>query len=446
MIHFQAIQFVSWLIKLFIFQTVSQYRFKYHNLLLIPMIIALVDYFYYEAIFWGEIFFLPIIAIFIKYNNNWNWTQYFFYSFFTLSLDDILMRISTIYFQFIFRVSYEEIIQHAWSGWIPMVLIPIFYLAFFSVSKLDIEAIHDSARINNLYKIIVKFNISLILYSFLNYTLSSLSALEYYGIFENPFNDIYYQRLILFCYFPIFLGFLFYINYIVKTEQNNKIQKIKDTQISAMKTYSNHVEALYKEIRSFRHDYSNLLISLNESINSKDISSVKAIYDTVLATTSNKFKHSKYDIANLSNLQNPAMKSILSAKLIEAQNYGIELNVEIEESISEPNSIELVEFLQMLSIFLDNAIEAALESSIPKLSFVYFEEHSHKIIVIENSIKNDSIDTKKIFQEGYSTKGTDRGLGLSNVKEILQRNPNIVLKTDSQSYLFKQELIILEKK
>ncbi|HFR3767497.1 TPA: ATP-binding protein, partial [Streptococcus suis] len=210
MIHFQAIQFVSWLIKLFIFQTVSQYRFKYHNLLLIPMIIAIVDYFYYEAIFWGEIFFLPIIAIFIKYNNNWNWTQYFFYSFFTLSLDDILMRISTIYFQFIFRVSYEEIIQHAWSGWIPMVLIPIFYLAFFSVSKLDIEAIHDSARIDNLYKIIVKFNISLILYSFLNYTLSSLSALEYYGIFENPFNDIYYQRLILFCYFPIFLGFLFY--------------------------------------------------------------------------------------------------------------------------------------------------------------------------------------------------------------------------------------------
>ncbi|MGU8055157.1 sensor histidine kinase [Streptococcus suis] len=445
MIHFQAIQFVSWLIKLFIFQTVSQYRFKYHNLLLIPMIIALVDYFYYEAIFWGEIFFLPIIAIFIKYNNNWNWTQYFFYSFFTLSLDDILMRISTIYFQFIFRVSYEEIIQHAWSGWIPMVLIPIFYLAFFSVSKLDIEAIHDSARINNLYKIIVKFNISLILYSFLNYTLSSLSALEYYGIFENPFNDIYYQRLILFCYFPIFLGFLFYINYIVKTEQNNKIQKIKDTQISAMKTYSNHVEALYKEIRSFRHDYSNILISLNESIKNEDISAVKEIYHTVLANSGQRFKHSKYDIAHLSNLNNAAMKSIVSAKLIEAQNYGIDLTIEIEDPIEEPDGIELVEFLQMLSIFLDNAIEAALESSIPKLSFVYFEDHSQKVLVIGNTSKDEKVDTKQVFTAGYSTKGENRGLGLANVKEILERNPDIVLKTESRDYYFKQELIFSEK-
>ncbi|HFR3771697.1 TPA: sensor histidine kinase, partial [Streptococcus suis] len=224
-----------------------------------------------------------------------------------------------------------------------------------------------------------------------------------------------------------------------------KIQKIKDTQIRAMKTYSNHVESLYKEIRNFRHDYSNLLISLNESINSKDISSVKDIYDTVLATTSNKFKHSKYDIANLSNLQNTAMKSILSAKLIEAQNYGIELNVEIEESISEPNSIELVEFLQMLSIFLDNAIEAALESSIPKLSFVYFEEHSQKVLVIGNTSKDEKVDTKQVFTAGYSTKGENRGLGLANVKEILERNPDIVLKTESRDYYFKQELIFSEK-
>lgn len=44
MIHFQAIQFVSWLIKLFIFQQVSQYKFRYKTLLLVPLVIALIDY------------------------------------------------------------------------------------------------------------------------------------------------------------------------------------------------------------------------------------------------------------------------------------------------------------------------------------------------------------------------------------------------------------------
>lgn len=441
-IHFQVIQFVSWLIKLFIFQQVSQYKFRYKTLLLVPLVIALIDYVYYDIIFYGEIFFLPIIALYIKSHRQWNWTQYFFYTFFTMSLDDILMRTSSIYFQFIFRISYFEIQNYIWLDWLNLPLTFTFYVGLFYVFRLDIRAVHIGTQSRQLYKLIRLFNISLIAYSIMNYVLSSLSVLYKSG----PFDDIYYQRLVLFCYFPIFLGFLFYINYIVKLEQNNEIQKIKDTQIRAMKNYSNHVESLYKEIRGFRHDYSNILISLNESIKNEDISAVKEIYHTVLANSGQRFKHSKYDIAHLSNLNNAAMKSIVSAKLIEAQNYGIDLNIEIEEPISEPASIELIELLQILSIFLDNAIEAALESSIPKLSFVYFEEHSHKIIVIENSIKNDSIDTKKIFQEGYSTKGTDRGLGLSNVKEILQRNPNIVLKTDSQSYLFKQELIILEKK
>lgn len=358
-----------------------------------------------------------------------------------MSLDDILMRISSIYFQFIFRISYFEIQNYIWLDWLSLPLTFIFYVGLFYVFRLDIRAVHIGTQSRQLYKLIRLFNISLIAYSIINYVLSSLSVVYKSG----PFDDIYYQRLVLFCYFPIFLGFLFYINYIVKLEQNNEIQKIKDTQIRAMKNYSNHVESLYKEIRGFRHDYSNILISLNESIKNEDISAVKEIYHTVLANSGQRFKHSKYDIAHLSNLNNAAMKSIVSAKLIEAQNYGIELNVEIEESISEPNSIELVEFLQMLSIFLDNAIEATLEASAPRLSFIYFEDHSQKVLVIGNTSKDEKVDTKQVFTAGYSTKGENRGLGLANVKEILERNPDIVLKTESRDYYFKQELIFSEK-
>lgn len=445
MIHFQAIQFVSWLIKLFIFQQVSQYKFRYKTLLLVPLVIALIDYIYYDIIFYGEIFFLPIIALYIKSHRQWNWTQYLFYSFLTFSLDDILMRLSTIYFQFIFRVSYEEITQYTWSGWIPTVLIPLFYLGFFSVSKIDIDAIQNGVRTNRLYRTIRWFNVSLVLYSFLNYILASLSVLEIRGIIETHLDDIYYQRLVLFLYLPIFLGFLFYINYIVKLEKDKEIQRIKDVQLRDMAAYSSHVESLYREIRGFRHDYSNLLISLNEAIRSQDISEVQGIYDTVLASTGQKFKHSKYNIAHLSNLKNAAMKSIVSAKLIEAQNYGIDLTIEIEDPIEEPEGIELVEFLQLLSIFLDNAIEATLEASAPRLSFVYFEDHSQKVLVIGNTSKDEKVDTKQIFTAGYSTKGENRGLGLANVKEILERNPDIVLKTESRDYYFKQELVFSEK-
>lgn len=442
---YYIVQFISWLIRLLIFQRVSQYSLKIKSLLFILFGIILVDYFYYAAIFWGEIFILPLIALSIKYKMYWNWTQYFFYTFFSIAFNDILMRISTLYFQFVSGIPYEELIQFFWAGWISIVLIPIFYIGFFYVSKIDIEVIYDGPQTNKLDKTVILFNISLIFYSLMIYILASVGVLEASGILHTHLDNIYYQRLVLFLYLPVFLGFLFYINYIVKLEKDTEIQRIKDMQLMDLAGYSSHVESLYREIRSFRHDYSNLLISLNESIKSKDMSTIQMIYDTVLASSGKRFKHSKYDIAHLSNLKNVAMKSIVSAKLIEAQSYGINLNIEVEESIEEPNSIELVEFLQLISIFLDNAIEAALETPIPRLSFAYFEEDSQKIIVIENSIKNDSIDTKNIFKEGYSTKGPDRGIGLSNVNEILRRNRNITLKTYSQNYLFKQELNILEK-
>lgn len=445
MTHYQAIIFVNWLIRLFIFQKVSHYRFQHKTLFLIPLVVSVVDYFYYDVIFWGEIFFLPILVLFIRYREQWSWTQYFFYAFFSLSLEDILLKVSTYYFQFVFQISRVEMEQYDWSGWISMILLPIFYFGFFYVSKLDIKAIHDGVSNHNLYKTIKLFNCSLLFYSLGSYIISTLSFLSYIGVLESPLEDIYYQQLFLFGYLPIFLGFLFYINYIVKLEKDKEIQRIKDVQLRDMAAYSSHVESLYREIRGFRHDYSNLLISLNEAIRSKDISAVQGIYDTVLASTGQKFKQSKYDIAHLSNLKNAAMKSIVSAKLIEAQNYGIDLTIEIEDPIEEPDGIELVEFLQLLSIFLDNAIEATLEASAPRLSFVYFEDHSQKVLVIGNTSKDEKVDTKQVFKVGYSTKGENRGLGLANVKEILERNPDIVLKTESRDYYFKQELIFSKK-
>lgn len=445
MTHYQGIQFVSWIIRLLIFQQISQYSFKNKTLVIIPGIIAMIDFAFYPIIFWGEIFFLPIISLILKYRKDWNWTQYFFYSFFSFAIDDILMRVSTIYFQFIFRQSYTEMIKYDWSGWITMAFIPLFYITFFKILKIDINTIHIATKKSKLYRTVRSFNASLIIYSFFNYVLSNFNFLNYAGIYKNSIDDIYYQRLVLFCYLPIFIGFLFYISYIVKWEKNLEVQKVKDIQIKEMLNYNNHIESLYKEIRGFRHDYSNILLSLNESIKNKDISSIQMIYETVLDISAKKIMHSKYDIGNLSNLINPAMKSIVSAKLIEAQNNGISLTVEIESPINVPSNIELLEFLQMLSIFLDNAIEGSLEASAPNLSFAYFEGKFSKIMIIENTIKDERVDTKSIYKIGYSSKGKERGIGLANIQEILNKNPKIALTTDSQNYIFKQEVVISEK-
>ena len=158
------------------------------------------------------------------------------------------------------------------------------------------------------------------------------------------------------------------------------------------------------------------------------------------------FYNTHYDIANLVNLDNLAMKSIISAKMFEAQSKQIRLSIEIEKVIKAPSGIDLIELLKILAIFLDNAIEASLESSSPEISFVYFQEENRKIMIIENSTKQEKINTKVIFNYGYSTKGSSRGVGLANVYEIISTYSRVYLKTYSNQYKFRQELVFEDKK
>lgn len=437
-LEFEGVFFVSWLIRLVIFQQISYSKFKLPYLFLIPALLTLIEYYNYDVVFWGEILFLPLITIFLKFKERWNWLQSIFYCFFTLTIFDLFSSLSSIYFQFLFRVTEDILDKNIWMDWIPILLTFPVYIIFFKIFRINIKLLSKEVK-NDKFSVVIKiFTITMIIYYLSSYILSSLPTLEYAGLLT-PIDDIYYKRIVIFTYVSIFLGFLFYIQYIIKENINLEVQKVKDSQIESISKYSNHIESLYREVRSFRHDYTNLLVSLNESIKNRDIDGVERIYNSVLKESDKSFYNSQYDIAKLVNLKNLAMKSVVSAKLIEAQNRGIDVSVEIAEPIGTPQ-IDLVDFITILSVFLDNAIEAAVNAESPRISFTYFQENENKILVIYNTTADYKIPTKNIFQYGVSTKGEGRGIGLSNVKQILSKYPKVTLETKSIDHEFTHEL------
>lgn len=437
-LEFEGVFFVSWLIRLVIFQQISYSKFKLPYLFLIPALLTLIEYYNYDVVFWGEILFLPLITIFLKFKERWNWLQSIFYCFFTLTIFDLFSSLSSIYFQFLFRVTEDILDKNIWMDWIPILLTFPVYIIFFKIFRINIKLLSKEVK-NDKFSVVIKiFTITMIIYYLSSYILSSLPTLEYAGLLT-PIDDIYYKRIVIFTYVSIFLGFLFYIQYIIKENINLEVQKVKDSQIESISKYSNHIESLYKEVRSFRHDYTNILVSLNESIKKRDIDGVERIYNAVLKESDKSFYNSQYDIAKLVHLKNLAMKSVVSAKLIEAQNRGIDVSVEIAEPIGTPQ-IDLVDFITILSVFLDNAIEAAVNAESPRISFTYFQENENKILVIYNTTADYKIPTKNIFQYGVSTKGEGRGIGLSNVKQILSKYPKVTLETKSIDHEFTHEL------
>ena len=104
--------------------------------------------------------------------------------------------------------------------------------------------------------------------------------------------------------------------------------------------------------------------------------------------------------------------------------------------------MKIYEFARILGILLDNAIEASSESEekIINITFRNDTKNNRQLITIENTYKNKDIDTEKIFEKGVTEKENHTGLGLWEVRKILNKNNNANLFTSKTDNFFSQQL------
>lgn len=150
-------------------------------------------------------------------------------------------------------------------------------------------------------------------------------------------------------------------------------------------------------------------------------------------------------MTRLNNLKTLPIKGVISAHVIQAWQKNIPVRLEVEDVI-ENESIDILDYVRVVSNLLDNAIEAAEKDAHPFLNIAFFKNDSEREIqlIIENSCSENSLNIVKIFQKGYSTKGTNRGLGLATVQAILQNYQNLSLQTEFQAGVFRQTFVIRE--
>ena len=283
-------------------------------------------------------------------------------------------------------------------------------------------------------KLITFLNISMIFYYiFVQY----FTYIEMYQ--QSP--NLYYREIIVVVYIILFLSSINILDRNLRERIQQQLSEQRELQLRNMSDYSQHIEELYNELRSFRHDYINILRSLKLGIDTHDLPAIEQIYNQVLKDSGQTLNQSKYDLGRLSNIHNDALKSVLSAKFLEAQSKGIEIGLEVPQEI-KPQGMELLDFITIVSILGVNAMEAAVETSHPVVSFAFLEQEGRQIFIVENTIKEFSIHSDTIFKKGFSTKGENRGLGLSNVQNIISHYPNVSLRTISHDHSFRQELEI----
>ena len=249
------------------------------------------------------------------------------------------------------------------------------------------------------------------------------------------------RHLILVFYLLFFMGIVKKLDTYLKDKLHERLDQEQALRYRDMERYSRHIEELYKEVRSFRHDYTNLLTSLRLGIEEEDMEQIKEVYDSVLKDSSQKLQDNKYDLGRLVNIRDRALKSLLAGKFLKARDKNIVFNVEVPEEI-QVEGMSLLDFLTIVSILCDNAIEASSEASQPHVSIAFLKNGAQETFIIENSIKEEGIDISEIFSFGASSKGEERGVGLYTVMKIVESHPNTSLNTTCQNQVFRQVLTV----
>ena len=125
---------------------------------------------------------------------------------------------------------------------------------------------------------------------------------------------------------------------------------------------------------------------------------------------------------------------------MEALQNNIEVTLEIGEQTKSYYGMPFVEFIRILGILLDNAIEEAVQIHHGKMTIKIVENSEMASYIIQNTIRD--IQKKQGVVIGTTTKGLGRGKGLVIVKEIIENYQEVVLNTYIKGEQFIQNLTI----
>ena len=229
-------------------------------------------------------------------------------------------------------------------------------------------------------------------------------------------------------------------SYLEQIQTESKQKAMQDLQ-----DYTRNLEAMYNSLRSFKHDYVNILLSLSGYIEDGDMDRLKDFFESKIFPTKNLITGEDYKLNQLSNISVLEIKSLLSAKMIYAHESGIDITIDIPDKV-ESFLIDTVDLARILGIFLDNAIEATLETEQPQIGLNIIQNKTGVSIIISNRFRDNGLMLHKLKQKGFSTKIGHQGIGLGNAQKIISSYDNVLLETTMKRDYFTQHIELTDRK
>ncbi|WP_218085918.1 quorum-sensing sensor histidine kinase AgrC, partial [Staphylococcus haemolyticus] len=244
----------------------------------------------------------------------------------------------------------------------------------------------------------------------------------------------------------IFIGIILFFTVLIIFISNYMIKELRYKrnmeEIETYYEYTLQIESINNEMRKFRHDYVNILTTMSEYIREDDMPGLRQYFNENIVPMKDNLQMKSIKINGTENLKVRAIKGLVTTKILQAQEKNIPISIEVPELVEhiEMNTIDLS---RIIGIITDNAIEASetLEDALIRIAFINTD--SSVMFIVMNKCKEDMPRIHELFQERFSTKGENRGLGLSTLKEITDSTENVLLDTTIENGYFIQKVEII---
>lgn len=206
---------------------------------------------------------------------------------------------------------------------------------------------------------------------------------------------------------------------------------LKEQENKVLRFYTKQLEENQRALRKFKHDYQNILVSIEGAINDKDLLAEVNRYSAARLDDPKLWRFN-----NLDNVGDLELKSLLLTKINTIAHEKLKASFECVDKFAEIRGISKFDLIRIVGIAYDNAIEASkkLGAKAEIRAAIYQDEEGFSF-----EIRNryaDEVDLTQVTHSGYTTKAGHHGLGLANVKEICDGYSNVLFDTETSEGWF----------
>lgn len=230
---------------------------------------------------------------------------------------------------------------------------------------------------------------------------------------------------------------------LIFTSFRNSMEKEKaQNDLVTVTLHNKTMTGMVDGVRKLKHDYNNIMQALNGYVSTKQYDKLQEHINSVIGECG--------DINTLSVItpkifNDPAIYGIVGAKYFLAVEKDIKFDFDITTNISKIE-FSMPDLSRILGILLDNAIEATTKlekNKYIKLEMRFDNKKCADVIRVYNTYDTSiHINTQDIFKKGYSSKKVKSGIGLWEVKKLIEKSRNAQIYASVEKDKFVQNIII----